>query len=88
MRILCIDLLFLPSSLPRAAFQEVCNEIKREKKSRMIILLLGDLDLNKVKDNDPNVYLRMRSYLKVGEPLFWETLVFRMPEQKAQVSMN
>ena len=56
----------------------------REKKSRMIILLLGNLDPAKVKDKDLKLYLRTRTYLKVGEPLFWQKLVFAMPDLSTQ----
>lgn len=75
---------FLESEYCKFEFQVAHEQLMREKKSRMIILLLDNLDPSKVKDADLKLYLRTRTYLKVGEPLFWQKLIFAMPEVKVQ----
>ncbi|RUS72983.1 hypothetical protein EGW08_019255 [Elysia chlorotica] len=75
---------FLESEYCKFEFQVAHEQLMREKKSRMIIILLGNLDLAKVKDDDIKLYLRTRTYLKVGEALFWEKLLFAMPDVKVQ----
>ncbi|GFR97547.1 Toll-like receptor [Elysia marginata] len=75
---------FLESEYCKFVFQADHEQLMREKKSRMIILLLDNLDPSKVKDADLKLYLRTQTYLKVGEQLFWQKLVFAMPDVKAQ----
>ncbi|GFO28345.1 toll-like receptor [Plakobranchus ocellatus] len=72
---------FLESEYCKFEFQAAHQQVMSEKHDRrLIILLLGDLDPAKVNDSALKIYLRTRTYLKVGERWFWEKLIFAMPD--------
>ncbi|CAH0384155.1 unnamed protein product [Bemisia tabaci] len=70
---------FLKSEWCRFEFKSAHHQVLRDKRKRLIVILLGDLPQ---KDLDPEIklYLKTNSYLQWGDKLFWEKLKFALPD--------
>lgn len=81
---------FLDSEWCRFEFQTAHQQVLSERRNRVILILLHDLDADKL-DSTLKVYMRTRTYLKYDDPWFWEKLMFAMPDthhRKANVSLG
>ncbi|CAG5132609.1 unnamed protein product [Candidula unifasciata] len=70
---------FLDSEWCRFEFQTAHQQVLNERRNRVILILLHDLDSDKL-DSTLKVYMRTRTYLKYDDPWFWEKLLFAMPD--------
>lgn len=70
---------FLDSEWCRFEFQTAHQQVLNERRNRVILILLHDLDSDKL-DSTLKVYMRTRTYLKYDDPWFWEKLMFAMPD--------
>ncbi|XP_041351781.1 toll-like receptor Tollo [Gigantopelta aegis] len=72
---------FLTSEWCRYEFQTAHHHILKENTHRLIMVLLEDLDLEKV-DPDLRVHLKIGNFLKYNDPWFWEKLYFALPDRQ------
>ncbi|CAL1541104.1 unnamed protein product, partial [Lymnaea stagnalis] len=70
---------FLDSEWCRFEFQTAHQQVLSERRNRVILILMHDLDSEKL-DSTLKVYMRTRTYLKYDDPWFWEKLMFAMPD--------
>ncbi|XP_059150135.1 toll-like receptor Tollo [Physella acuta] len=70
---------FLDSEWCRFEFQTAHQQVLNERRNRVILILMHDLDTEKL-DSTLRVYMRTRTYLKYDDPWFWEKLMFAMPD--------
>ncbi|KAK0040642.1 strain BS90 toll-like receptor [Biomphalaria pfeifferi] len=70
---------FLDSEWCRFEFQTAHQQVLNERRNRVILILMHDLDTEKL-DSTLKVYMRTRTYLKYDDPWFWEKLMFAMPD--------
>ncbi|ESO88931.1 hypothetical protein LOTGIDRAFT_182816, partial [Lottia gigantea] len=69
---------FLQSEWCRYEFQTAHHQVLTEKKNRLIIVLLHDINQNKL-DSQLKLYFKTRTYLKFNDPWFWDKLYYAMP---------
>ncbi|KAL8566292.1 hypothetical protein ACOMHN_028949 [Nucella lapillus] len=74
---------FLASEWCKFEFQTAHQQVLTERKNRVILVLLHDLDDSKL-DQTLRLYMRTRTYLKYDDPWFWEKLMFAMPDKKVE----
>ncbi|KAK6169513.1 hypothetical protein SNE40_020554 [Patella caerulea] len=70
---------FLQSEWCRYEFQTAHHQVLTEKKNRLILILLHDIDHNKL-DSQLKLYFKTRTYLKYNDPWFWDKLYYAMPD--------
>ena len=70
---------FLNSAWCHYEFQAAHYQLIEEKKSRIIMVLLHEIDTN-LLDAKLKLYLRTRTYVKYGDPLFWNKIEYAMPK--------
>jgi len=70
---------FIKSEWCRFEFKSAHHQVLRDKKKRLIVILLGEVP-NKDLDPDIRLYLKTNSYLQWGDKHFWDKLKFAMPD--------
>ncbi|CAL1544141.1 unnamed protein product [Lymnaea stagnalis] len=74
---------FLESEWCRFEFQTAHHHILCEGSHRLIVVLLGNIP-DDMLDPDLKVHLKSKTYLKFGDPWFWEKLYFSLPDIKGR----
>ena len=59
-----------------------------EKRSRVIIVLNGELDNIEDMDEDLELYLKLNTYIKWTDNWFWSKLKYAMPHKKAPTAKS
>lgn len=72
---------FLGSIWGLLEFRAAHVQAAREGRARVIIILLEDVTAKKNLDREIDAYLNTNTYLKWGEPWFWEKLVYALPRR-------
>jgi hypothetical protein len=69
----------LTSHWGKFEFKVAQSHVISEKRSRLIIIIYGDL--GNIEDLDPEIrdYLEWNTYIKWGDRWFWEKLRYAMP---------
>lgn len=70
---------FLNSEWCRFEFKSALHEVLKDRRRRMIIILLGDISQRDL-DPDLRLYLKTSTCIEWGDRLFWQKLRFAMPD--------
>lgn len=70
---------FLNSEWCRFEFKSALHEVLKDRRRRMIIILLGDIPQRDL-DPDLRLYLKTSTCIEWGDRLFWQKLRFAMPD--------
>ncbi|KAG8296038.1 axis elongation [Homalodisca vitripennis] len=70
---------FLHSEWCRFEFKSALHEVLKDRRRRMIVILLGDIPQRDL-DPDLRLYLKTSTCIEWGDRLFWQKLRFAMPD--------
>ncbi|XP_055383501.1 toll-like receptor Tollo [Condylostylus longicornis] len=71
---------FIKTEWSRYEFKTAHHQVLRDRKRRLIVILIGELPPLKDLDPDLRLYLKTNTYLQWGDKLFWEKLRFALPD--------
>ncbi|KAL1488359.1 hypothetical protein ABEB36_014836 [Hypothenemus hampei] len=72
---------FLESVWGKMEFRTAHTQAISEKRARVIVVIFGELDENKL-DDELKRYLTTNTYVKWGDKYFWEKLKFALPHNR------
>ncbi|ODN03699.1 Protein toll, partial [Orchesella cincta] len=74
---------FVESVWSRLEFKAAHAQALKERSNRVILIMLGeDLKESDVQDDDLKMYMKMNTFMKWNDPLFWHRLKYALPHKK------
>ncbi|EDW57504.1 protein toll [Drosophila virilis] len=73
---------FIDSVWARMEFRIAYQATLQDKRKRIIIILYKELEHFEGIDSELRAYLKLNTYLKWGDPLFWSKLRYAMPHNR------
>ncbi|XP_017068011.1 LOW QUALITY PROTEIN: protein toll [Drosophila eugracilis] len=73
---------FIDSVWARMEFRIAYQATLQDKRKRIIIILYRELEHMNGIDSELRAYLKLNTYLKWGDPLFWSKLCYAMPHNR------
>ncbi|KAL7740448.1 hypothetical protein ACLKA6_013240 [Drosophila palustris] len=73
---------FIDSVWARMEFRIAYQATLQDKRKRIIIILYKELEHFEGIDSELRAYLKLNTYLKWGDPLFWSKLHYAMPHNR------
>lgn len=77
----------IQSEWAKMEFRAAYRQSLVEKGSRVIIVLLGEIPWNDL-DEEIKAYLSLNTYLKWGEPWFWDKIRYGLPHWNVKQRLN
>jgi len=73
---------FLRSTWAQLEFRTAYQQVLRDPHRRLIVVVLGDLPDADAMDAELRSYVSLNTYLKWGDPWFWDRLRYALPHRK------
>ena len=73
---------FIESVWGQMEFRAAHSQAMDEGRSRVIIIIYGQIDNVKNMDPELKTYIKMNTYVKWGDIYFWSKLKYALPHQR------